>query len=52
MSADDGTLLGVLPGVVTRAGVLAMASTTVTAFVLLAGLLLYVRGLFAPFGNG
>ena len=50
MPADNGTLLGMLPGVGTR-GMLPMPSTTVTAFVLLAGLLLYVRGLFAPFGK-
>jgi len=49
-SPSGHKLLGMLPGVGTR-GVLPMPSTTVTAFVLLAGLLLHVRGLFAPFGK-
>jgi hypothetical protein len=51
--ADGGMLFDILaPGFGgIRAGVLPMPSPVVSALVLFAGLLVYVTGLFAPFGR-
>jgi hypothetical protein len=43
--------LAIVLGMPAAAGVLPIPSPTVAALVLFAGLLLYVRGLFAPFGK-